>query len=107
MWVKTGGVSEAEAVGPRQATAAECGPGREQGHAGWFWGEPSGGLPEDAPLHVLLLAASRVMGTFYACTLAQAGLQISPAGLGVLRVLIARDRLTSSDVAARCWSSPG
>ena len=107
MWVKTGGVSEAEAVGPRQATAAECGPGREQGHAGWFWGEPSDGLPEDAPLHVLLLAASRIMGTFYAGTLAQSGLRVSPAGLGVLRVLLAGDGLKSSDVAARGWSSPG
>src|SRR5260370_2870941 len=106
MWVKTGGVSEAEAVGPRQATAAECGPGREQGHAGWFWGEPSDGLPEDAPLHVLLLAASRIMGTFYAGTLAQSGLRVSPAGLGVLRVLLAGDGLKSSDVAARGWSSP-
>jgi len=105
--VKTGGVSEAEAVGPRQATAAECGPGREQGHAGWFWGDPSDGLPQDAPLHVLLLAASRIMGTFYAGTLAQSGLQISPAGLGVLRVLLAGDGLKSSDVAARGWSSPG
>src|SRR5579859_3239357 len=84
--MKTGGVGEAEVVGPQQPAAAECGPGREQGHAGWFWGEPSDGLPQDAPLHVLLLAASRIMGTFYAGTLAQSGLQVSPAGLGVLRV---------------------
>jgi DNA-binding MarR family transcriptional regulator len=96
-------MSEAEVEGP--AAAAECGPG--QGHAGWFWGEPSDGPPADAPLHVLLLAASRIMGTFYAGTLAQAGLRISPAGLGVLRVLLAGDGLKSSDVAARGWSSPG
>ena len=61
----------------------------------------------DAPLHALLLAASRIMGAFYAGTLTQAGLRISPAGLGVLRVLLARDGLKSSDVAARGWSSPG
>jgi DNA-binding MarR family transcriptional regulator len=47
------------------------------------------------------------MGAFYASTLVQAGLRISPAGLGVLRVLLAGDGLKSSDVAARGWSSPG
>jgi DNA-binding MarR family transcriptional regulator len=87
---------------------AGCGPGLAQGHgAGWIWGDPADGIPADAPLHTLLLAASRVMGAFYAGTLAQAGLRISPAGLGVLRVLLARDGLKSSDVAARGWSSPG
>ena len=103
--MKTSGVSEAEVAGPDEAAAAKCGPG--QGHAGWFWGDPSDGPPADAPLHVLLLAASRIMGAFYAGTLAQAGLRISPAGLGVLRVLLAGDGLKSSDVAARGWSSPG
>ena len=113
--MKTGGVNEAEspAAGepavsePRagEPAAAECGP--EQGRGGWIWGEPSDGPPADAPLHVLLLAASRIMGTFYAGTLAQSGLRISPAGLGVLRVLMAGDGLKSSDVAARGGSSPG
>jgi len=87
---------------------AGCGPGLAGGHgAGWIWGDPAGGIPADAPLHTLLLAASRVMGAFYASTLVQAGLRISPAGLGVLRVLLAGDGLKSSDVAARGWSSPG
>ena len=87
---------------------AGCGPGLAGGHgAGWIWADPADGIPEDAPLHTLLLAASRVMGAFYASTLVQAGLRISPAGLGVLRVLLARDGLKSSDVAARGWSSPG
>jgi DNA-binding MarR family transcriptional regulator len=58
-------------------------------------------------LHALLLAASRIMGTFYTGMLSQAGLRISPAGLGVLRVLLAGDGLKSSDVASRGWSSPG
>jgi DNA-binding MarR family transcriptional regulator len=85
-----------------------CGPGAAGGHgAGWIWGDPADGIPADAPLHTLLLAASRVMGAFYASTLVQAGLRISPAGLGVLRVLLAGDGLKSSDVAARGWSSPG
>ena len=85
----------------------ECGPGLGRGSAGWFWGDPEGGIPSDAPLHALLLAASRIMGAFYAGTLSQAGLRISPAGLGVLRVLLTGDGLKSSDVAARGWSSPG
>jgi DNA-binding MarR family transcriptional regulator len=86
------------------AFTAECGPAHGSG-ADWIF--PADGIPADAPLHVLLLAASRVMGAFYAGTLAQAGLRISPAGLGVLRVLLAADGLKSSDVAARGWSSPG
>ncbi len=103
--MKTGGVSEAEVAGPDEPAAEQCGP--DHGHAGWFWGVPSDGPPADAPLHVLLLAASRIMGAFYAGTLTQAGLRISPAGLGVLRVLLAGDGLKSSDVAARGLSSPG
>ena len=113
--MKTGGVNEAESAGASEPAAseseagepaaAECGP--ERGQAGWIWGEPSEGPPADAPLHVLLLAASRIMGTFYAGTLVQSGLRISPAGLGVLRVLMAGDGLKSSDVAARGGSSPG
>ena len=102
---ETGRVSEAESAGAGEPAAAECGPGQER--SVWIWGEPSDGPPPDAPLHVLLLAASRIMGTFYAGTLAQSGLRISPAGLGVLRVLMAGDGLKSSDVAARGGSSPG
>ena len=87
---------------------AGCGPGLGAGHgAGWIWGDPADGIPADAPLHTLLLAASRIMGAYYASTLVHAGLRISPAGLGVLRVLLAGDGLKSSDVAARGWSSPG
>jgi DNA-binding MarR family transcriptional regulator len=88
-------------------TGAACGPEAGRGGVGWIWGDPEGGIPEDAPLHALLLAASRIMGAFYASTVTQAGLRISPAGLGVLRVLLAGDGLKSSDVAARGWSSPG
>ncbi len=105
--METGGVSEAQSVGPEEPAAAKCAPGLGPGHAGWFWGDPSDGPPADAPLHVLLLAASRIMGAFHTGTLAQTGLRISPAGLGVLRVLLAGDGLKSSDVAARGLSSPG
>ena len=103
--MKTGGVSEADVTGPDGPEVVSCGTGA--GHPEWFWGVPSDGPSADAPLHALLLAASRIMGAFYAGTLTQAGLRISPAGLGVLRVLLAGDGLKSSDVAARGWSSPG
>src|SRR5579859_2835552 len=104
------GVVSPEEMAPAdgEEQAAGCGPGLAGGHgAGWIWGDPADGIPADAPLHTLLLAASRIMGAYYAGTLAQAGLRISPAGLGVLRVLLAGDGLKSSDVAARGWSSPG
>jgi DNA-binding MarR family transcriptional regulator len=103
-----GRLAEEPADGPESAyTGPACGPEAGRGGVGWIWGDPEGGIPEDAPLHALLLAASRIMGAFYAGTVTQAGLRISPAGLGVLRVLLAGDGLKSSDVAARGWSSPG
>jgi DNA-binding MarR family transcriptional regulator len=105
---ETGHAAEAPGTADGEPTAASCSPGLAGGHgAGWIWGDPADGIPADAPLHTLLLAASRVMGAFYASTLVQVGLRISPAGLGVLRVLLAGDGLKSSDVAARGWSSPG
>ena len=104
----TGQASGSGEMADGEHPAPECEPGLAGGHgAGWIWGDPADGIPADAPLHTLLLAASRVMGSFYAGTLVQAGLRISPAGLGVLRVLLAGDGLKSSDVAARGWSSPG
>ena len=105
---KTGQEARSQSAADGGHESAGCEPDLAQGHgAGWIWGDPADGIPADAPLHTLLLAASRVMGAFYAGTLAQAGLRISPAGLGVLRVLLAGDGLKSSDVAARGWSSPG
>ena len=105
---ETGQVTGSRDVPDGERGSAGCGPGLTGGHgAGWIWGDPADGIPADAPLHTLLLAASRLMGVFYAGTLVQAGLRISPAGLGVLRVLLAGDGLKSSDVAARGWSSPG
>jgi DNA-binding MarR family transcriptional regulator len=113
--VEVAGVAPPDEAGPGprgiadgEQAAAGCGPGLAEGHsAGWIWGDPADGIPADAPLHTLLLAASRVMAAFYSGVLVQAGLRISPAGLGVLRVLLAGDGLKSSDVAARGWSSPG
>jgi DNA-binding MarR family transcriptional regulator len=98
--------SAGRADGEREPAACERGLAADY-TSGWTWGDPADGIPADAPLHALLLAASRVMGAFYAGTVVQAGLRISPAGLGVLRVLLADDGLKSSDVASRGWSSPG
>jgi DNA-binding MarR family transcriptional regulator len=94
--------------GPPEPGPAKCGPGLASADGkGWIWADPADGIPADAPLPMLLLAASRIMGAFYAGTVVHAGLRVSPAGLGVLRVLLAGDGLKSSDVAARGWSSPG
>src|SRR3984957_8011167 len=106
--------------GPGQAAAGDAGgepgpagrrPGPAQGHdgpwRGWIWGAPAGGIDATAPLQALLVTATRAMGAFYASTMVQTDLRISPAGLGVLQVLLADDGLKSSDVAARGWSSPG
>src|ERR1700729_2170515 len=98
--------SAGRADGEREPTACERGLAADY-TSGWTWGDPADGIPADAPLPALLLAASRVMGAFYAGTVGQAGLRISPAGLGVLRLLLADDGSKSSDVAARGWSSPG
>jgi len=117
---ETGGVSEVRTLplgeeeapsDPAHPAAGRCaeggaGPGHGYG-AGWIWGDAESGIPADAPLHLLILAASRVMTAYYVSTLAQAGVQVSPAGLGVLRILMTGDGLKSSDVAARGWSSPG
>jgi DNA-binding MarR family transcriptional regulator len=54
-----------------------------------------------------MLTATRLMGAYGQCTVQAAGLKISLAGLGVLRVLLDADGLKSSEVADRGWSSPG
>ena len=102
------GVPSPERAHPVGQPCAEggTGPGHHYG-TGWIWGDAEGAIPADAPLHLLMLAASRVMTAYYVASLAQAGVQVSPAGLGVLRILLAGDGLKSSDVAARGWSSPG
>ena len=99
---------QVEAAAAAEDACPENGAGpRPYFDAGWIWGDPEAGIPSDAPLHLLVLAASRVMSAYYSATLPHLGLRISPAGLGVLRVLLAADGLKSSDVAARGWSSPG
>jgi DNA-binding MarR family transcriptional regulator len=75
--------------------------------ATWDWPHDVEHLPEDAPLQALMLTATRLMGAFGQCTVQAAGLKVSLAGLGVLRVLMDTDGLKSSEVADRGWSSPG
>lgn len=73
----------------------------------WDWPADVTEFPEDAPLQALMMTAMKLMGAFGQNTVQAAGLRISLAGLGVLRVLMDTDGLKSSEVAARGWSSPG
>jgi transglutaminase-like putative cysteine protease/DNA-binding MarR family transcriptional regulator len=75
--------------------------------ASWDWPHDVERFPEDAPLQALLLTATKLMGAYGQCTVQAAGLKVSLAGLGVLRVLLDEDGLKSSEVADRAWSSPG
>ena len=86
------------------AEEAACAP---PGPASWDWPRDVEQLPEDAPLQALLLTATKLMGAYGQCTVQAAGLKVSLAGLGVLRVLMDEDGLKSSEVADRAWSSPG
>ncbi len=72
---------------------------------GWVWGDEGAGAPLDAPLSALASVALRLLGAFWWS--AAQGTGISPAGLGVMRLLAARDGLKSSEVAARGWWAPG
>jgi len=74
------------------------------------WGKWPGGLigfHGDVPLHGLMLAASRLLGAYGQQTVNAAGLKVSMAGLGVLRALMARDGLKSTEVAEQAWCTPG
>ena len=74
------------------------------------WGAWPGQLvefPDDLPLHALMLSATRLLGAYGQHTVQAAGLKVSLAGLGVLRVLMASDGLKSTELADRAWSSPG
>ena len=73
--------------------------------AGWAWGDEGAKAPLDAPLSALVSSAARLVGAFTGC--AVQGIGASPAGLGVMRLLAARDGLKSSEVAARGWWTAG
>ena len=88
----------------QQAAGASQADVRRPDRGGWVWGDEGATIPPDAPLYALLAVAVRSMGAFWSQTAQGTGL--SPAGLGVLRVLVARDGLKSSEVTARGWSTP-
>jgi DNA-binding MarR family transcriptional regulator len=73
--------------------------------AGWVWAGDGAQPPRDAPLHVLVTVAIRLVGAFIGATAQGTG--ISPAGLSVLRLLAARDGLKSSEVATWGGWTPG
>ena len=99
-------------AGPDAGAGGETGPtagqaaGRPDPAApGWVARDGESAVPEDASLPELLAIATRTMGVFWWHTAQGTG--ISPAGLGVLRVLAMQNGLKSSEVASRGWSSPG
>jgi DNA-binding MarR family transcriptional regulator len=73
--------------------------------AGWVWGDAGAQASLDAPLPALVSVACRLLGAFMWCTAQGTG--ISPAGMGVMRLLAARDGLKSSEVATRGWWTAG
>jgi DNA-binding MarR family transcriptional regulator len=75
--------------------------------ASWEWPKDVARLPDNAPLQALLLTATKLSGDYGQATVQSAGLKLSLAGLGVLRVLLDEDGLKSSEVADRSWCSPG
>ena len=88
--------------------AAACGPVVPIGGPGtWKWPEHAGRFPDDAPLQALMLSAMKLMGAYGQESVRAAGLKLSMAGLGVLRILVGEDGLKASEVADRVWSSPG
>jgi DNA-binding MarR family transcriptional regulator len=102
----SGDGSPAEPPAAGAAGDAPCGP-LTMDPASWEWPKDVERRPEDAPLQALLLTATKLMGAYGQCTVQAAGLKVSLAGLGVLRVLLDEDGLKSSEVAERAWSSPG
>ena len=102
-----GQAGEPAADVPPSDTAA-CEPaGRVGGPRTWDWPQDAAGLPDDAPLQALMLSATKLMGAYGAGSVRAAGLKLSLAGLGVLRILMSEDGLKASEVADRAWSSPG
>jgi DNA-binding MarR family transcriptional regulator len=73
----------------------------------WDWPKDAASFPDDAPLQALMLSATKLMGAYGQDSVRAAGLKLSLAGLGVLRILMSEDGLKASEVADRAWSSPG
>jgi DNA-binding MarR family transcriptional regulator len=103
------GLPGGAATGPLPAGAGASAPLGPDGKP-VDWGKWPGGLirfPDDVPLYGLVLAANRLLGAYGQQTVNAAGLKVSQAGLGVLRALMARDGLKSTEVAEQAWCTPG
>ena len=95
-------------MSPEPEQDLTCGPPVPTGGPGdWRWPEDAAHFPPDAPLQALMLSATKLLGAYAQSTVQRAGLKISIAGMGVLRVLLAADGLKATEVADRSWSSPG
>jgi MarR family transcriptional regulator, organic hydroperoxide resistance regulator len=103
--VSSGELSRADAVDEPVVGSVDCRP--DPATARWEWPDDATRFPADAPLQALLLSATKLLGAYGQCTVQAAGLKVSMAGLGVLRVLMGADGLKASEVADRAWSSPG
>jgi MarR family transcriptional regulator, organic hydroperoxide resistance regulator len=73
----------------------------------WDWPGKLIKFPDDVPLHALMLSATRLLGAYGQHTVQEAGLKVSLAGLGVLRVLMGSDGLKATELAEQAWSAPG
>jgi DNA-binding MarR family transcriptional regulator len=93
-----------EETGSCRTEAPSSSSGAAPAEPGWVSADVSP-VPADASLSELLAIATRTMGVFWWQTAQGTG--ISPAGLGVLRVLSVQNGLKSSEVASRGWSTPG
>jgi DNA-binding MarR family transcriptional regulator len=88
--------------------AADCGAdGRTGDQVNWAWPHDATTFPDDAPIQALMMSATKLMGAYGQESVRAAGLKLSLAGLGVLRILMSDDGLKASEVADRAWSSPG
>jgi DNA-binding MarR family transcriptional regulator len=88
--------------------AAACQPAGPIGDPDtWDWPRDATSFPDDAPLQALMLSATKLMGAYGQESVRAAGLKLSLAGLGVLRILMSDNGLKASEVADRAWSSPG
>lgn len=99
---------QTEGMPPAEERDPACGPPPPMGGPGdWRWPEDAAHFPPDAPLQALMLSATKLLGAYAQSTVQRAGLRVSIAGMGVLRVLMSADGLKASEVADRSWSSPG
>ncbi|MGO9083506.1 MAG: ATP-binding cassette domain-containing protein [Streptosporangiaceae bacterium] len=88
-----------------EAAAAAAAPGMPPAPDGaQEWTGPASELTADSPLPALVSRAARLLGAYFGA--AASGTGLSPAGLGVVRMLAAGEGLKSSDIAAEGLWAP-